>query len=225
MIKKSFCSLLAVFVGLLLCAGFAHGQETTGSIEGFVKDATGAVVPNITISITTSKSVASGTTTTGTGTGYRRTITTNEEGFFRILQVPPGTYDVVTTAAGGFGEARYENVTVAIGQNTQLDIAVNPGSTVNTVDVAVSDSPPVDTTNNAIQTSITAQKIELLPKGTGFTSILKTVPGTRPESRTGGFSVDGASGGENVFVLDGQEITNYRTGTLNEAFNLPTQII
>jgi hypothetical protein len=91
--------------------------------------------------------------------------------------------------------------------------------------VTAADAPPVDTTNNAIQTSINAQKIELLPKGTGFTSVLRTVPGTRPESRTGGFSVDGASGGENVFVLDGQEVTNYRTGTLNETFNIPTQLV
>ncbi|HEY6231220.1 MAG TPA: TonB-dependent receptor, partial [Pyrinomonadaceae bacterium] len=51
------------------------------------------------------------------------------------------------------------------------------------------------------------------------------VPGTRPESRSGGFSVDGASGGENVFVIDGQEVTNYRTGTLNETYNIPTQLV
>ncbi len=132
---------------------------------------------------------------------------------------------MVTTATSGFGEARYENVTVAIGQNTQLEITVSPGSNVNTVDVSVSDAPPVDTTNNAIQTTINAQKIELLPKSTGFTSLLKTVPGTRPESRSGGFSVDGASGGENVFVIDGQEVTNYRTGTLNETYNIPTQLV
>lgn len=224
--KKNF-KLVKLLLSLAFClsATVAFGQETTGNIEGVVKDAAGAAVPNVTITITTANETASGTTTTGTGTGFRRTITTNDEGFFRLLQVPPGTYNVVTTATGGFGEARYENVTVAIGQNTQLDITVNPGSNVNTVDVSVSDAPPVDTTNNAIQTSINAQKIELLPKGTGFTSLLKTVPGTRPESRSGGFSVDGASGGENVFVIDGQEVTNYRTGTLNETYNIPTQLV
>ena len=127
--------------------------------------------------------------------------------------------------SSGFGEARYENVTVAIGQNTQLAITVNPGSNVTTVDIVASDALPVDTTNNAIQTTINAQKIELIPKSTGFTGLLKTVPGTRPESRSGGFSVDGASGGENVFVIDGQEVTNYRTGTLNETYNVPTQLV
>ncbi len=134
-------------------------------------------------------------------------------------------YDVVTTAASGFGEARYENVSVAIGQTTQLTITVNPGSNVTTVNIVATDVTPVDTTSNSIQTSITAQEIELIPKSTGFTGLLKTIPGTRPETRTGGFSVDGASGGENVFVIDGQEVTNYRTGTLNETYNVPTQLV
>ena len=95
---------------------FVFGQETTGSIEGTVKDPQGALVPSITLTVTNAKAAASGTTTTGIGSGFTRTITTNEEGFFRVLQVPPGMYDVVTTPSSGFGEARYENVTVAIGK-------------------------------------------------------------------------------------------------------------
>ncbi len=223
--KKSLTYIMLLGTLVLCLSMVALGQETTGSIEGFVKDAAGAVVPNITVTISNSAATASGTTTTGGGAGFKRTITSNGEGFFRLLQVPPGTYDVVTTASSGFAEARYENVTVAIGQNTQLALTVNPGSTSVTVDVATSDAAPVDTTNSAIQTSIDAQRIELLPKGTGFTSLLKTVPGTRPESRSGGFSVDGASGAENVFVIDGQEVTNYRTGALNETYNIPTQLV
>jgi hypothetical protein len=215
--------LLAAIV--LTISSVVFGQETTGSIEGTVKDAAGALVPSITLTITNAKAAASGTTTTGTGAGFKRTITTDEEGFFRVLQVPPGIYDVVTTASSGFGETRYENVTVAIGQSTQLTITVTAGSNVTTVDIVASETLTVDTSNNAIQTTISAQMIELTPKSTGFTGLLKTIPGTRPESRSGGFSVDGASGGENVFVIDGQEVTNYRTGTLNETYNVPTQLV
>ncbi|MEP6921771.1 MAG: TonB-dependent receptor [bacterium] len=215
--------LLATIV--LTISPLAFGQETSGSIEGFVKDANGAVVPNISLTITSAKETESRTTTTGGGAGFKREVTSNGEGFFRLLQVPPGTYDVVTTATSGFGEARYEKVVVAIGKAAQLTVTVSPGSTAVTVDVASSDAAPVDTSNNSVQTSINAQKIELLPKGTGFASLLKSVPGTRPESRSGGYSVDGASGGENVFVIDGQEVTNYRTGTLNEAYNVPTQLV
>jgi hypothetical protein len=209
----------------LTVSALALGQETTGSIEGTVKDSAGALVPNLEVTIVSAKSAASGTTTTGVGAGFKGTTTTDDEGYFRVLQIPPGTYDVVTTASSGFGEARYENVTVAIGQSTQLAITVNPGSNVTVVDVVASEALPVDTASNSIQTTINAQKIELIPKSTGFTGLLKTVPGTRPESRSGGFSVDGASGGENVFVIDGQEVTNYRTGTLNETYNVPTQLV
>ncbi|HSK70766.1 MAG TPA: TonB-dependent receptor, partial [Pyrinomonadaceae bacterium] len=223
--KKKF-KFLTLLLSLIFClSAAAFGQETTGNIEGTVKDPTGAVVPNVTLTITNASRSTTGTTTTGTSTGFRRTVSTNGEGFFRVLQVPPGVYDVVTAASSGFGEARYENVSVAIGQTTQLSIEVAPGGNVSTVDVTVSDAPPVDTTNSSVQTTINAQKIELLPKGTGFTGLLRTVPGTRPESRSGGFSVDGASGGENVFVIDGQEVTNYRTGTLNETYNIPTQLV
>lgn len=214
-----------VLTVMFLATFVALGQETTGGIEGTVKDANGAVVPNVTVTIVNSVQTATGSTTTGAGAGFRRNVTTNEEGFFRALQIPPGVYQLTTTPTSGFSEARYENVAVAIGRNTQLDITVTPGATTTTVDVAASDVAPVDTTNSAVQASISAQDIELLPKGTGFTSLLKTIPGTRPESRTGGFSVDGASGGENVFVIDGQEVTNYRTGTLNETFNVPTQLV
>jgi hypothetical protein len=223
MMMKKIGFVMRMLSVVLFVSAMAMGQETTGGIEGTIKDANGAVVPNVTVTITNAGQTAAGVATTGTG--FKRTVTTNEEGFFRALQIPPGVYEVVTTPTSGFSEARYENVTVAIGRNTQLEITVTPGTTTTTVDVAASDSPPVDTTNSAIQSSISAQEIELLPKGTGFTSLLKTVPGTRPESRTGGFSVDGASGGENVFVIDGQEVTNYRTGTLNETFNIPTQLV
>ncbi|MBC7900802.1 MAG: TonB-dependent receptor, partial [Saprospiraceae bacterium] len=223
---KKNLMLMTFVLSIVFCmAETGFGQETTGGIEGTVKDPAGAVVPNVTLTITAAGTTATGTTTTGSGGGFRRTITTNEEGFFRAIQVPPGVYSITTTASGGFGEVNYENVVVAIGRNTQLEIAVSPGTTTTSVDVSVSDAPPVDTTNNAIQTTISAQKIELIPKTTGFTGLLKTVPGTRPESRSGGFSVDGASGGENVFVIDGQEVTNYRTGTLNETFNIPTQLV
>ena len=216
--------LISLPVMALLLSVFAFGQETTGNIEGTVRDSAGAVVPNVAVTIASAKGSVGSAATNSVTVGFRRTITTDEEGFFRVLQVPPGTYDVVTTANGGFGEARYENVTVAIGQSTQLVITVNPGTTTNTIDVAASDAP-VDTTNNAISTSINAQKIELIPKGVNFTSVLKTVPGVRQEGMSGGFSVDGASGSENVFVIDGQEVTNFRTGTLNANNAIPTQFV
>src|SRR6187549_1121554 len=96
--------LISLPVMALLLSVLAFGQETTGNIEGTVRDSAGAVVPNLAVTIASAKGAAA---TNGTTVGFRRTITTDGEGFFRVLQVPPGTYDVVTTATGGFGEARY----------------------------------------------------------------------------------------------------------------------
>ena len=74
------------------------------------------------------------------------------------------------------------------------------------VDVSGGDQVSV-TSETPVATNITASKVELLPKGTDFTSVLRSSPGT--------FSVDGISGSENTFVVDGTEVTNFRTGTLN----------
>lgn len=90
---KTKLKLTQLFLSIVFClAGAAtmiYGQETTGKIEGFVKDAAGAVVPNVTITVTDAKVAASGTTTTGTGTGFRRTITTSSEGFSVFCRFRP----------------------------------------------------------------------------------------------------------------------------------------
>lgn len=59
-----------------------------------------------------------------------------------------------------------------------------------------------------VETTINSQSAELLPRGLNFSSVLKVSPGTRPEPRSGQFQVDGASGSENTFIVDGQEVKN-----------------
>lgn len=65
------------------------------------------------------------------------------------------------------------------------------------------------------------QSTNELPKGTNFSSTLKVTPNVRPENLSGGFQVDGASGRENTFLIDGQETTNFKTGSLNSNNNIP----
>jgi hypothetical protein len=65
----------------------------------------------------------------------------------------------------------------------------------------------------------------LLPKGNGFTSLLNLSPAVRAETNSGGFQIDGASGAENTFIIDGQEVSNFRTGTLNTNNNIPFQFV
>jgi hypothetical protein len=208
--------IISMFAILLTVSVAAFGQEVNGSIEGVVKDPTGAVVPSVSVTI---KDAAG-----SVGAGFNRTVTTDDQGFFRILQIPPGTYTLTTAATSGFGVATINNVKVVLGKATQLDVAVAAGSQQVTVDVTSVDAP-LDTTSSAVTTSLTTEKLEMIPKGTGFTSALKASPGTRPDSLAGGWTVDGATSSENQFLIDGQEVTNYRNAGLNTNYNVPFSIV
>ena len=206
---------ITLALSLMFCfSAIAFGQGTAGSIEGFVSDAQGARIPNATVKVES----------TGTTAGFNKTVTADGEGYINIQRVPPGTYKV-TVSAANFADKSVD-VTVVIDKasniQTILDVA---GSAPNTVDVIANADVSIDTTNTKIDTNITKQIIDDLPKGTQFTSLLKIAPNVRPEALSGGFQIDGASGSENVFVVDGQEVTNFRTGVLNTNNNLPFELL
>jgi hypothetical protein len=221
MIKKF--KFLPSIVALLLClTATAFGQETTGSIEGTITDPSGSVVPGVTVTIT-SRGVTEGARQDAT-IGFNRTVTTDDSGFFRVLEIPPGFYTVRTAPASGFSTTLVEDVEVVLGKATPVRVTLATGNVSETVTVT-SDAIAIDTTDTKIQTNITAQVAELLPKGTNFTSLLQVAPSVRNEPLAGGFQVDGASGSENTFIIDGQEVTNFRTGSLNGNNNIPFQFV
>lgn len=76
--KRNLNYFLMALVSILALSLCAIAQETTGSIEVTIKDTTGAVVPNVPLTVKSA----------GTSTGYRRTVTTNDEGVVRLVQVP-----------------------------------------------------------------------------------------------------------------------------------------
>jgi len=205
---------MTVVLSFMLClSAIAFGQKTAGSIEGTITDQNGAVVPGVAVTIKS----------TGSTAGYNNTTTTNEEGYFLFSQIPVGTYQV-TTNSGNFKTASGE-VTVISDRNANFSPKLEPGTPSVTVDVISDSSVTIDQSDTKIDTNITKQIIEDLPSGTQFTSLLKIAPNVRPEALGGGFQIDGASGSENVFVIDGQEVTNFRTGILTQNNNLPFEIV
>ncbi|HYE13111.1 MAG TPA: TonB-dependent receptor [Pyrinomonadaceae bacterium] len=223
--KHKLSAIASAFAVLLCLSASAFGQETTGVIEVTTKDPQGGAVTGVTITIQSRSRVdAANPTATGAG-AFTRTVTTDENGFARVLQIPPGFYTVATTAVSGFGATTVTDVEVTLGRTTPVNITLRAGDVRETVTVTASDVVSIDPTSNRIQTNITAQAAELLPKGTNFTSLLQVAPAVRNEPLSGGFQVDGASGSENTFIIDGQEVTNFRTGTLNGNNNIPFQFV
>ena len=175
-------------------------QEQTGSIQGTVRDTSGAVLPGVTVEAMN--------LTTG---AVAATAVSDANGVFRFNNLRPGKYDV-TGKLQGFTPAQVKNIDLRLGQILTADLAMAVGGVTETVSVTA-ESPLIDTKQGARQVSIKDEQIELLPKGRDYTSLVTQVAGANQESKLGGLSIDGASAGENRFIIDGVETTNLRNGT------------
>jgi hypothetical protein len=183
-------------VALLLASPVA-AQELRGSIEGIVRDASGAVLPGVTVEAKAENGTALSTVTDGTGS-------------FRFPAVAPGTY-VVTANLASFQPGTVNDVRVGLGQIKKVDFALSLQGVAETVQVTA-ETPLVDVRQSARQTNIRAEQVELLPKGRDFTTLVTQAPGANQEARLGGLSIDGASAGENRYIIDGIETTNLQSG-------------
>ena len=192
--RKIFHIALLTFTTLLFTSASIHAQGRIGTIQGTVKDPNGAVVPGAKVSIVNKATTAGARP--DSSQAYSRTITADSNGFYRFNDVPPGIYTVSVAATTGFGASNVDDVQVVLGKTTPVNIALAVAGQTNTVEVSASDVARIDPTDNKIQTNITSQVAELLPKGTNFASLLKVAPSTRPEALSGGFQVDGASGSD-----------------------------
>ncbi len=125
---------------------------------------------------------------------------------------------IITSGGGGGGGGSNSNG-LGKGSGTGSGSGIGSGSgsgSGNGTVSAVSEVVNVSSGNATIDTSVSSTSVSNLPKGTEFASLLKVAPNLRPQGQKGGFSIDGSSGSENVFVVGGQEVSNFRTGNMNK---------
>src|SRR5204862_8128343 len=155
--------------------------------------------------------------------GFTRTVLADDEGVYRAIQIPPGSYTVSVAAIPGFGAQAKDNVQISANNTTPADFTLAV-STSATVDVT-GEANLIDVTDTKNQTTISARQIDDLPKGTGFTSLLKISSAVRPEALGGQYTINGSTGPENSFLIDGQETQNYKNGLLNTNNDIPYQAV
>src|SRR5207237_1340362 len=198
---KRIPPVLARLVVLCLCLAFstfnafAQSEATTGNIEGRVLDPNGAVVPN------------SNVTAKNQNTGLEKTATTDTDGNYRIILLPPGPY-TVSVAASGFSTKSVSDVQVTVGSHTPLDIALAVAGASTNITVT-SEAPTVETARTSVSTTINDRSIQNLPiNGRNFQDFSTLSPGVIRDPRGGDLSVGGQRGTLNSLQVDGVDNNN-----------------
>ncbi len=188
-----YATLALLCVAALVAVPVA-AQEQRASIEGVVKDASGAVLPGVLIQ---ARNLTVGSVIE---------TTSDSKGAFRFPALAPGNYEM-SAALQGFNTAKSQAVRLALGQLKTVDFALTVGGVTENVTVTA-DTPLVDVKQSARSTSIRSEQIDLLPKGRDFTTIVTQAPGVNNEPKSGGVMIDGSAAAENRYIVDGAETTD-----------------
>jgi hypothetical protein len=196
---RKLCVVLFAFI-LCFVTRSAAAQQTTGTISGRVVDAQGLPVPGATITVS--------------GSQGTKTTVSDGDGRFTVPFLTPGRF-AVRVALHGFTPVDRSNVQVQLGQTTEIPLTLQVGAVDEAIQV-VSPSTGVDTTSAAIGASLDSETLSRLPVGRRFSDTLYLSPGVSTGGSVGvaNPSVEGSSGLENQYVIDGVNITNGGYGAL-----------
>ena len=157
--------LVVAILGFLTLATSALAQSvsaTTGSINGKVTDTTGAVLPGVTVTI--SSPAMQGT----------RTALSGEDGSYRFPAVPPGDYTVLYELSG-FATIRREGIRVSLGFTATINVELTVATLQETVTVS-GESPVVDVSSTATSTAFDYERLATLPNARDFWTVLAAAP-------------------------------------------------
>ncbi|MBI5084794.1 MAG: TonB-dependent receptor [Acidobacteria bacterium] len=206
--------LLALLVLSLSAPAFS--QESFGQVLGVVTDPTKAAIPNAQLVLA------------GPRVPQGLKASSGADGAYVFAAVPIGTYSLTVTC-NGFTTLKQEGIQVLLGSKITFNPALQIGAVTESVEVR--DSPTsIDATSSRTSTNITQHEFENLSKGRTFQSLLTMAPGARFEPKSsnagvGGVSIDGASGIENIYVVDGVEVNDNVNGFLLQNNALPVEFV
>jgi outer membrane receptor protein involved in Fe transport len=199
-----FASLLLTIGVCLLMARPGSAQSTvSGEITGTVTDATHAVVPNATVTLTNNE------------TGFSATATTSSSGTFRFPLLRPGNYNLSVTA-NNFRTSK-RDVVAAVGQVVDFPVQLEVGATTETVEVTATE-PALQTENANLATIYDPSQIENIPNpGGDLTNYALSSPGAvlSTGSGYGNFTVHGLPGTSNQFTINGGDTNDPYNGLNN----------
>jgi hypothetical protein len=192
----------------------AAWAQTTGSITGTVKDATGAAIAGANVVVTSPER------------GINRNTKTNSTGEYNESGLPQGSFDVIVTMTG-FKKFEAKRVVLDVAQKARVDVTLEVGAATTEVIVEGENVAQVETQSSELAGTVTGREITQLElNGRNFTTLVTLVPGVsnqtgmdEPQVGINGsvsFSMNGGRVEYNNWELDGGDnMDNGSNGTLN----------
>jgi hypothetical protein len=207
-------ALVAVLGALLLLAAGTSAQTFRGTILGTVTDSSGAAVTGANVTVK------------NLDTGLVRTVTTSADGTYSAPELPIGNYRV-TVEISGFKTGVVTGIVVEVSSERRADVTLQPGEVAQRIEVSGDTLPQVESTSNTLGGIIESKIVTNLPvNGRDYQKLIFLVPGVAgsPDEISdspgsyGSFSVNGARGRSNNFLLDGTDMNDgYRGGGFERA--------
>ena len=173
---------LWVGVALWLCLPALAGAQGTAGISGTVRDATGAVLPGVTVEATSPALIEK-----------VRTVVSDSSGQYKVVSLPPGMF-TVTFSLTGFGSVRREGIELTTGFTATVDGELRVGAVEETVTVT-GDAPIVDVQNVRRQIVMTRDVVDALPTGRTAVEVATLIPGVQLMNGTGAGAAATGMGG------------------------------
>jgi len=193
------CKRIAlVLLAFLVLTGGIMAQQSNSKIIGKVTDEEGSALPGVSVTAVSPKMV-----------GKAQTIT-DENGVYRLLNLVPGAYKI-TYVLEGFQTVIRDGIRISVEQTLELPVNLKLGSVEEKVTVT-GKAPLIDVKSTAKGMTLNKEVFNTLPKGRNFDSLVTAIPGITNDPMLGGTSVDGATGLENMYYIDGTDVTNLVTG-------------
>jgi hypothetical protein len=201
------------FATWLLFAVTAFAQVETGRVVGTIHDATGAVVPGATVSVT------------NTQTNVVSTAVSNDSGDFVVTELKPGSYKVMV-AAPGFKKAEQPAFKLDVNQVVRMNVAMEIGSAEEKVEVTAAE-PLIESQTSSVGQVIEERQVNDLPlNGRNFIQLAYLSPGVNagptgavqsggiPENEraSGAIQVNGLTATNNNFLLNGFDNNEQQIG-------------
>jgi hypothetical protein len=181
---------------LALLAYPVFAQDTSGKIVGTVSDPSGGVVAGATVTVT------------NTGTGVSRQTSTDSKGYYQVLELPIGRYEVAAEAPGFSRKLVSARNSLEINQTLRMDVALEVGAVKDLVTVE-GGATAVETENSTLGATVSGNAIFELPlNGRNTLDLLSTQPGVTPKNndasrQAGGYSIGGGRSDSVTYLLDG----------------------